>query len=155
MFWLDATIFDKFCMMIVVSELFDQVIFVIILSFVHIDPLPLKYVRLYSRLLEEGNLTDAENVKSQLEQKQRDRRKQVESMDIQYEPKWFRWWKLLQISVTRAVECKWIQFVCFCFPRVGWKPIVMVMNYGNTMVNIGIWGRIPVSLIWASNNFGE
>lgn len=77
-------------MMIVVSELFDQVIFVIILSFVHIDPLPLKYVRLYSRLLEEGNLTDAENVKSQLEQKQRDRRKQVESMDIQYEPKWFR-----------------------------------------------------------------
>ena len=44
----------------------------------------------YVRLLEEGDLSGAETVKSQLEQKQRDRRKEMESKGIQHEPKWFR-----------------------------------------------------------------
>lgn len=42
------------------------------------------------RLLEEGDLNGAETVKSQLEQKQRERRKEMEEANIRYEPKWFR-----------------------------------------------------------------
>ena len=41
------------------------------------------------RLLEEGNLTAAENLKLHLEQAQRDRRKRKEQDSIQHEPRWF------------------------------------------------------------------
>nr|XP_037283079.1 oxysterol-binding protein-related protein 6-like isoform X3 [Rhipicephalus microplus] len=42
------------------------------------------------RLLEEGNIAAAEAVKSQLEQNQRERRKQREEHGIEYQPMWFR-----------------------------------------------------------------
>ncbi|KAH7983997.1 hypothetical protein HPB52_016044 [Rhipicephalus sanguineus] len=42
------------------------------------------------RLLEEGNIAAAEAVKSQLEQNQRERRKQREEQGIEYQPMWFR-----------------------------------------------------------------
>ncbi|EEC04850.1 oxysterol-binding protein 3, putative, partial [Ixodes scapularis] len=42
------------------------------------------------RLLEEGNISAAENVKSQLEQFQRERRKQREESGLDYQPMWFR-----------------------------------------------------------------
>lgn len=42
------------------------------------------------RLLEEGKLEEAERVKSQLEQSQRERRKSKESQGITHQPRWFR-----------------------------------------------------------------
>lgn len=42
------------------------------------------------RLLEEGNISAAETVKSQLEQFQRERRKQREESGLDYQPMWFR-----------------------------------------------------------------
>ncbi|XP_014260176.1 oxysterol-binding protein-related protein 6-like isoform X2 [Cimex lectularius] len=42
------------------------------------------------RLLEEGKIEDAERVKLQLEQSQRERRKKLESEGQVYEPRWFR-----------------------------------------------------------------
>jgi len=42
------------------------------------------------RLLEEGNLGAAESVKLQLEQKQRDRRKEREESNEVFEPLWFK-----------------------------------------------------------------
>lgn len=41
------------------------------------------------RALEEGDINAAEQLKLQLENAQRDRRKQREEMNIQHEPKWF------------------------------------------------------------------
>lgn len=42
------------------------------------------------RALEEGDLDAAENLKLQLEQMQRERRKRNEVEGIQHQPKWFR-----------------------------------------------------------------
>ncbi|KAK7572119.1 hypothetical protein V9T40_014591 [Parthenolecanium corni] len=62
-----------------------------------LDPEAAKYLpktdtrfRPDQRLLEEGDLTSAENIKSELEQKQRERRKQMEEANVHYEPKWFK-----------------------------------------------------------------
>lgn len=45
------------------------------------------------RALEEGDLNAAEQLKSQLENAQRERRKRREQMSIVYEPKWFTYRK--------------------------------------------------------------
>ena len=45
----------------------------------------------FFRLLEEGNITDAEKEKSRIESLQRDSRKKLESAKEEYRPVWFRY----------------------------------------------------------------
>lgn len=50
----------------------------------------LKCFNFLCRMLEEGNLDAAEEIKLNLEQAQRERRKTLELEGVQHEPQWFK-----------------------------------------------------------------
>lgn len=81
------------------------------------------------RLLEEGNISGAETVKSQLEQSQRERRKQREEMGIEYQPMWFRKETTKDGKEHWAYNHKYWEtrtnpgFSCIPFPEKLWEPL--------------------------------
>lgn len=81
------------------------------------------------RLLEEGNISGAETVKSQLEQLQRERRKQREEMGIEYQPMWFRKETTKDGKEHWAYNHKYWEtrtnpgFSCITFPEKLWEPL--------------------------------
>lgn len=81
------------------------------------------------RLLEEGNISGAETVKSQLEQSQRERRKEREEMGIEYQPMWFRKETTKDGKEHWAYNHKYWEtrtnpgFSCITFPEKLWEPL--------------------------------